>query len=387
MEILSVSFFGSVLAESLCFLLCFVIIFMWKLQKHSASKAQYAAPTQLKVERGKAKGPVSLRSRKASNNMISRGYLSGESTDTSAGSMRSSDTEVSSPEAANGMCPGTWSAWLAGSFAQAPHLNGFNCSGSQLRAEAEPFVPTTPSDISNIGLLNVISKLSPEDAATVVASLNAAHSLPNTMDASANSVGVGMPVLLYPHPPAMHPRSANNWEFTQHSQSKQTSHHQNLVARNTHKKLPQVQAEKARKLLATSASDCTTLKENLRELSSLDPKCVLLVRKISKLGLNSPQLLEIHFSQFGPVQRVLISHSIEKPVGRRLQPRFRPAALGFIAMSNAEDAAAALQRGGEHVVLGMTIAVGTYKDHFASKADDNEEPTEAEEEIQKSHLI
>jgi len=110
-----------------------------------------------------------------------------------------------------------------------------------------------------------------------------------------------------------------------------------------------------------------TLRDNLLQLSSFDPECVILVRKINRLGLNSPQLLEIYFSRFGPVERVLISHSIDKPNEKRRHPRWRPAGLGFIAMRNAQDAAAAIGHASEHIVLGVHIVVAPYEDHYAEK--------------------
>lgn len=136
-----------------------------------------------------------------------------------------------------------------------------------------------------------------------------------------------------------------------------------------------------------------TLKENLRQLSSLQPKTVILVRKISKLGMNSPQLLEIYFSQFGPVKKVFISHAIEKPHGRRTQPRWRPATLGFIAMENPEDAEKARLRGAEQVVLGVTIQVIEYEDHYAQQKDcendedENAEEVEAEEAEESEEVV
>jgi len=36
----------------------------------------------------------------------------------------------------------------------------------------------------------------------------------------------------------------------------------------------------------------------------LDPECVFMVRKINKLGLESPELLRDYFNQFGAIKDV-----------------------------------------------------------------------------------
>jgi len=108
-----------------------------------------------------------------------------------------------------------------------------------------------------------------------------------------------------------------------------------------------------------------TLRTFLLELATMDNARVLTLRKINRLGMDSPTVLENYFSKFGKVERIMVSHMhAAKPTaagGRKLQAR--PAALGFAVMSNAEDARAALKHGLAHAVAGVEIAVGPFQSH------------------------
>merc|ERR1719453_470202 len=85
-----------------------------------------------------------------------------------------------------------------------------------------------------------------------------------------------------------------------------------------------------------SMTETDTLRTNLRDLSACDPARVLMVRKINRLGLDSPALLEAYFSKFGVVERVMVSHSRAKSLFGRGNVRVRPAGLGFLIMASAE---------------------------------------------------
>jgi len=108
-----------------------------------------------------------------------------------------------------------------------------------------------------------------------------------------------------------------------------------------------------------------TLRANLRKMSEVDANRIFMVRKISKLGLGSAQLLKTHFGQFGGVANVFVTHSIDKrkadPENPNAKPHVRPAGIGFIVMDKAEDVDAILQQGLEHVVYGTNINVASYE--------------------------
>jgi hypothetical protein len=104
-----------------------------------------------------------------------------------------------------------------------------------------------------------------------------------------------------------------------------------------------------------------TLRTNLRDLSVLDHERVILVRKINRLGLESSQVLEAYFSAFGAVERVMVSHSRAKSMFGHGGARVRPAGLGFLVMSKAEEAHSVLAYGSEHEVNGVAISVQPFE--------------------------
>lgn len=113
-----------------------------------------------------------------------------------------------------------------------------------------------------------------------------------------------------------------------------------------------------------SIADCLsqeTLRTNLRELERMDHTRILIVRRINRLGLESPTWLKAHFSLSGAVDKVLIAHSRGKASYHTGKVRVRPAGLGFIVMDTAADAQAVLSAGKEQVINGVTITVQPYE--------------------------
>lgn len=104
-----------------------------------------------------------------------------------------------------------------------------------------------------------------------------------------------------------------------------------------------------------------TLRIHLQSLQEEDSKNVLILRKINKLGFESPELLESYFSEFGDVKRVLVAHSHVKPSNRRSRSRVRPAGLGFVVMGSRADIDAVLCMGEQHLVNGIDIQVQSYE--------------------------
>jgi len=107
-----------------------------------------------------------------------------------------------------------------------------------------------------------------------------------------------------------------------------------------------------------------SLKDHLKVLSELDTCArVLMVRRINRLGLDSPTLLEDYFKKFGHIERVLVAHTRSKVKGSHsTTTRVRPAPLGFVIMSTPEEANAALAQGTEHAVQpGLEIGAYTFE--------------------------
>jgi len=107
-----------------------------------------------------------------------------------------------------------------------------------------------------------------------------------------------------------------------------------------------------------------TIKTQLQLLQLEDPACVFIARRINKLSFQSAEILRWHFSQYGEVKNVYVSHSRVKATrlaGERRVPhshwRLRAAALGFVVMSKPEETAAILAAGGEHEVNGQQVRV------------------------------
>jgi len=103
-----------------------------------------------------------------------------------------------------------------------------------------------------------------------------------------------------------------------------------------------------------------TLRSSLYELSLMDSAKVIMVRKISKLGLDSARLLEAYFSKFGIVERSLANHT--RSTTKWGETRLRPATVGFVVMSSA-DVKTILDYNGEHSVQGCPVSVFPFQSH------------------------
>lgn len=103
-----------------------------------------------------------------------------------------------------------------------------------------------------------------------------------------------------------------------------------------------------------------SLRNDLELLRQKKPGCVVIVRKIKKLGFESQQVLEEHFSQYGSVSDILVAHSHVKPTPKRPNGRMRPAALGFVVMSSVEDVQRVLQAGSMQVVQDVNVEVDEF---------------------------
>lgn len=114
-----------------------------------------------------------------------------------------------------------------------------------------------------------------------------------------------------------------------------------------------------------------TVRTHLQLLQEVDPARVLLVRKINRLGFDSPDILKHHFSWFGAVEHILVSHSrmkwTQQSSTRVISSRVRPSGMGFIVMASPQAAAAVLAHGLEQVVAGATILVQRFEQKDAAK--------------------
>merc|ERR1719235_2138583 len=96
-----------------------------------------------------------------------------------------------------------------------------------------------------------------------------------------------------------------------------------------------------------------TLSTSLQLLSNEDPDCLLIVRRINKLGFKAVRTLKHHFSAHGAVTKVLLAHSTVRQHGDpACHARRRPSSLGFIQMVNADATNKVLALGAEQEVDG-----------------------------------
>merc|ERR1719235_2552044 len=115
-----------------------------------------------------------------------------------------------------------------------------------------------------------------------------------------------------------------------------------------------------------------SLRQDLELLRERPPECVIIVRKIKKLGFESPQILNDHFSKYGEVKELLVAHSHVKPTSKRPNGRVRPAALGFVVMATEEDAQNAFKAGSEQTLCGVGIELGTFESFDSHYAEEEE---------------
>jgi hypothetical protein len=111
-----------------------------------------------------------------------------------------------------------------------------------------------------------------------------------------------------------------------------------------------------------------SLRKDLEMLRQAQPDTVLIVRKIKKLGFESPEMLRQHFGQYGPVQEILVAHSHVKPTPKRPNGRVRPAALGFVIMASPEGVKNAFEVGDVQNVCGYPVELKLFEsfDHHYS---------------------
>jgi len=105
-----------------------------------------------------------------------------------------------------------------------------------------------------------------------------------------------------------------------------------------------------------------TLRTHLQALLKFESSCILIVRKINRLGFDSAKILKEHFSMGGTVLDVFVAHSRIKHTNcKKGQTRWRPSGLGFVVMSRAEEAAAILEQGVMQDIHGCAIRVHVFE--------------------------
>jgi len=158
---------------------------------------------------------------------------------------------------------------------------------------------------------------------------------------------------------------------------------------------PQKNTKVPEEICAAAVAETDTLRTHLQALLKFEASCILIVRKINRLGFDSAQVMKEHFSLRGTVVEVYVAHSRVKPTNCRQShgSRWRPSGLGFVVMSRADEAAAILNQGGEQDICGCAIRVQKFERRAAmdslGKAEEKEHDVQGlceEDERNESRL-
>jgi len=224
---------------------------------------------------------------------------------------------------------------------------------SNLPATPAPAAAPSPAAGESQGLFEALAKLTPAEAATVRSMLDCKLAPYSAAPAA------------YAAPASMPPGQLNGPAWRMEQQRPFTPFRGATRPASDQARpfnAPRNAAPKGPPGLALVKEDDNSLSKQLRDLSEMDNKCVLMVRKINRLGLNSGPPLQEHFSKFGSVDRVMVTPTRSK-VQYGQSARVRPAPLGFVVMSKPEEVAAILAHGAEHVVQGQSIGVFPFESH------------------------
>jgi len=230
---------------------------------------------------------------------------------------------------------------------------------SNLPASPAPAVAPSPAAGESQGLFEALAKLTPAEAATVRSMLDCKLA---PYSAAPAAYPAPAPVPRASMPPGQ--LSGPSWRMEQQrpfTPFRGSSRPASDQARSA--------APKGPPGLALAKEDDNSLSKQLRDLSEMDNKCVLMVRKINRLGLNSGPPLQEHFSKFGSVHRVMVTPTRSKAQYGQASARVRPAPLGFVVMSKPEEVAAILAHGADHVVEGQSIGVFPFESHSIDNKD------------------
>jgi len=223
--------------------------------------------------------------------------------------------------------------------------------------------PATQQDPNANSLFAALAKLTPEEAATVRSMLDYKLASPD-MAMTNNAMQPGMQ-------PAMQPPAQPKWIPPE-----------NPPPGRVHRPFTPFQGARAppwekstgpgqrartgiagpQKRAPANDDDEETLATQLKDLAQIDNARVLMVRRINRLGVDSPGPLKEYFSKFGEVERVMAAPTRSK--GQfGLKSRVRPAPLGFVVMKKPSEVNAVLANGAEHVVCGHTICALPFVSH------------------------
>jgi hypothetical protein len=129
-----------------------------------------------------------------------------------------------------------------------------------------------------------------------------------------------------------------------------------------------------------------TLSSSLRSLENEDPECLLIVRRIGKLGFKAARALKKHYSAYGPVMKVLLAHSTARQYcDQQIMVKRRPSNLGFIQMASADGANKILAAGTIQEVEGVSVTVQRFERHGDEEESEEFGAEEQEAEVPRDN--
>jgi len=117
---------------------------------------------------------------------------------------------------------------------------------------------------------------------------------------------------------------------------------------------------------------------SLQTLSTEDPDCLFVVRRINKLGFQASRKLKLHFTQYGHVVRILVAHSRAREHSDDQYGRRRPSSLGFVQMRTDDSVKRVLLAGEEHQVEDVVIRVQRFQRQAVADTENEEQEDSAE---------
>jgi hypothetical protein len=107
------------------------------------------------------------------------------------------------------------------------------------------------------------------------------------------------------------------------------------------------------------------------DLQNVDKRCVFTARRINKLGFKSKDFLHKHFSKYGEVVEVFVTHPRSKPEFAGAPPKMRPGNFGIVVMKSQEDVQRILALGSEQMVRQIQIRVNMFEAKAEEKAEES----------------
>lgn len=123
---------------------------------------------------------------------------------------------------------------------------------------------------------------------------------------------------------------------------------------------------------------------SLQELSNENPDCVIIVRRMHKLGFQAMSHLKHHFSKHGTVVKILAAHAtVRRSLSLSRYVQDRPSSLGFVLMQTPQAVSSVLASGQEQEIEGCSILVQKFERLHTEGSNKSEEAYTMREEESK----